>query len=312
MTIIGVDPHPGHHTAAAVDESGILRAARSFLNTPEEHEPFVTWVQSFPAPVLAVEGPTQPFFAPWTVVLQAANLRIVPIPPQRVAKARRRLGRGKNDEMDAQLIARVLLAEPELPALSLPRWLHLLQELVRTRLKLGQHRKAQRMAWRSATVPLVRATLKETVAALEEGIQKVDQEIAAWVEQLAPELVGLTGVGYLTAAILLAEVGDVRRFPTEDAFASYCGAAPLTWQSGASHIVRVNPGGNRRLNWVVHLVAMARKRVEPRSRALWERKVAEGKGKKGAWRVLKTYVARELYRHLRHLWTTSPVLSLAS
>ena len=115
---------------------------------------------------------------------------------------------------------------------------------------------------------------------------------------MAPELMDLQGVGTVIAGVLLAEVGDIQRFRTKHQFASYCGAAPVPWESGASKHVRVNRGGNRRLNWAVHIVARTRLRVDPTSKALESRKEKEGKTHREAIRILKTYLARQLYGSL--------------
>ena len=48
----------------------------------------------------------------------------------------------------------------------------------------------------------------------------------------AHPLLGLPGVGVLTAAKLIAETGDVRRFRSPDAFAALAGVAPIPASSG--------------------------------------------------------------------------------
>ena len=53
------------------------------------------------------------------------------------------------------------------------------------------------------------------------------------------------------------------------------------------------------MNYVVHMMAQVRLRCDPRSKELFERKQREGKTKRAALRVLKTYIARELYRKLK-------------
>ena len=58
------------------------------------------------------------------------------------------------------------------------------------------------------------------------------------------------GVGPINAAKILAEVGDVRRFPNRHHFASYTGTAPVDVSSGDNNRRRLNRGGNRRLNHV--------------------------------------------------------------
>lgn len=70
--------------------------------------------------------------------------------------------------------------------------------------------------------------------------------------------------------------------------------------SGSRDAARVNTQGNRRMNYVLHMMAQVRLRTDGgRSRGLLERKQKEGKSKRAALRVLKTYIARELYRELK-------------
>jgi transposase len=42
----------------------------------------------------------------------------------------------------------------------------------------------------------------------------------------------VVGVGPVTAAMILGEVGNIARFPSNDHFASYTGTAPLDASSG--------------------------------------------------------------------------------
>ena len=54
------------------------------------------------------------------------------------------------------------------------------------------------------------------------------------------------------------------------------------------------------MNYVVHMIVQVRLRTDGgRSRALVDRKQREGKTLRAALRVLKTYIARELYRRLK-------------
>ena len=176
--------------------------------------------------------------------------------------------------MDARHIGQILLSHPELPALSVPSWLRSLKELVRTRLVLARELKAHRMRLQKMQEPLVRESLERVIEALKEEATRPEREIARQGRELAPSLLEVTGIGPVVAGVVLTEVGDIRRFKGEDAFASYCGAAPIFWQSGASSVVRVNPGGNRRINWALHIIALARIRVDPTTRAFFQRKVA--------------------------------------
>ena len=78
-------------------------------------------------------------------------------------------------------------------------------------------------------------------------------------------LVNLYGVGPLVAGRVLAEVGDVGRFPTKDHFATYNGTAPLDVSSGDQVRHRLSRSGNRRVNHALHIMAVTQVR-DPKNR----------------------------------------------
>ena len=106
------------------------------------------------------------------------------------------------------------------------------------------------------------------------------------------------GIGPITAALILGEVGNIARFPSKDHFASYTGTAPLEASSGDIVRHRLSRAGNRRLNHALHIVALSQKRYDERGSAYYARKLAAGKGKKGALRCLKRRLSDAVYRHL--------------
>ena len=71
----------------------------------------------------------------------------------------------------------------------------------------------------------------------------------------------INGVGPINAAKILAETGDVRRFPIRHHFASYTGTAPIDVSSGDNNRHRLNRGGNRRLNHALHIAAVVQYRM---------------------------------------------------
>ena len=301
-TIIGIDPHPGHHAAAALDSRGQVRDVREFSNASDGLEAFMSWAKSLGCDRLAVEGPTQTFFTSWLKRCMGDGMDVVPIPTQQVVERR---GHRKTDPHDAVLVARVLQAEPTRPVVSTPAWLRQMQELTRTRRHLAQQLQANRMRLRDIQTPVAKESLERVVDTLERQIDQL-------VQSVAPGLLELQGVGPVIAGLLLAEVGDIGRFKTQHHFASYCGAAPVPRESGASKHARVNRGGNRRLNWAIHIIARTRLRIDEASKALVTRKEQEGKTHREAIRVLKTYLARQIYREMTELLTPTPELATAS
>ncbi|MGI9074566.1 MAG: hypothetical protein ACR2JB_25350, partial [Bryobacteraceae bacterium] len=72
------------------------------------------------------------------------------------------------------------------------------------------------------------------------------------------------------------------------------------WGSGQNSRMQINPGGNRRLNWALHVIAIVRLRVDGgRSKQFVERLTSNGKSQRAALRLLKTYIAREIFRTMR-------------
>jgi transposase len=61
---------------------------------------------------------------------------------------------------------------------------------------------------------------------------------------------------------------------------------------------RLNRSGDRQLNRALHVIALARIRYDPATRAYAERRRAQGKTDREIRRCLKRYIARQLYRQL--------------
>jgi Transposase IS116/IS110/IS902 family len=92
--------------------------------------------------------------------------------------------------------------------------------------------------------------------------------------------------------------GNAERIRSEAAFAHLCGVAPIHASSGKTVRHRLNRGGNRQANHALWRIVFTRMSSDPRTRAYVERRTFEGRSKPEIMRVLKRYVAREVYRHL--------------
>jgi transposase len=112
-------------------------------------------------------------------------------------------------------------------------------------------------------------------------------------------LLGLPGVGVLTAARLVAEAGDVARFRSPAAFAMLAGVAPIPASSGEVQRLRLNRGGNRRLNRALYTIALSQAWHHAPARAYITRRQAEGKSWAEALRCLKQRIARPVFRLLQ-------------
>jgi len=111
-------------------------------------------------------------------------------------------------------------------------------------------------------------------------------------------LMGLHGLGLVGAARLIADVADIDRFPTKARFASWTGTAPIDASSGEQIRHRLSRAGNRRLNRVLHIMAIVQLRHDTEGRAYYRRKLAAGKTPMEALRCLKRRLSDVVYRQM--------------
>ncbi len=107
------------------------------------------------------------------------------------------------------------------------------------------------------------------------------------------------GINTVRAAKLLGHIRDITRFPSADHFAGYTGTAPLAASSGENTRHRLNTGGNRQLNSVLHTIAVCQARDPGPGRVYYQRKLDEGKTRAEARRALKRRLANVLYLRMR-------------
>ena len=129
---------------------------------------------------------------------------------------------------------------------------------------------------------------------------QLERELAAIVTQRAPHLLTRTGVGPISAGWLLIAWSYPGRLRSEAAFARLAGAAPIPASSGKTIRHRLDRGGDRKLNRALHTVILHRRQHDATTRDYIARRVAEGKSRREATRLLKRYLARHLYRLLQN------------
>ena len=217
--------------------------------------------------------------------------------------------RGKSDPIDALAIARLALREDAgLPAARLDeqvlevrrltdyrddlvaertrvvnrlRWLvhDLDPELAPAPRSLGSDRARTRLEAGLRTLPAgagQRVALSQLarVTALSAEITQLETALAALVTVLVPELLTIPGIAVITAAKILGEAGDIRRFRSPAAYARHNGTAAVPASSGTGHDGphRLNRGGNRQLNAALHRISVVQARCHPGAASLLQRR----------------------------------------
>jgi transposase len=337
MIVIGADPHKAEHTAAAVDRAtGELRSSETVAATPAGHRALLESARALDQDrVWAIEDCRQVSGA-LERFLVAHGERVVRVPPKLMGESRRaERSAGKSDPIDAVAVARAALREgpDSLPAATLDPEAHEIKLLVdhrddlvaeRTRIqnRLRWHLHA---LWPGLAVPvgaLDRAKwldrLARRLARAEQGARvrvcrdelrrlrelarsanALERELGVLAARKAPALLGLPGCGPLSAARIVAECGDVRRFESDAKLARLAGVAPIPASSGNRQRHRLHRGGNRKLNCAIHRIAVTQGRVHAPARDYLARKQAEGKSRIEALRCLKRQLVRRVWRLLR-------------
>ena len=300
MVTIGVDPHPGSHTAAALNEHGMLLESITVSNDAAGLKKLKRFCTKFKQRRWAIEGAGNSYIYPFVRSCLKQTESVFAVTPNLTSQYRRRGNDPKDDKTDAVNAARVLLANPQLTAYSPFKAQRQAQQLTRQQRRLSQQLKANRMALVELEDHKLKASIKAVIKALKKALAELIRELKTIIKEHAAPLLSPLGVGPVVAGIILAEVGLVSRFRSRNAFAAYAGCAPLSKQSGKSKQVRVNYKGNRRLNYAIHIIALNRMRQDEQTQTFLARKRQEGHSQR-TMRVLKTYITRELYRLLKQL-----------
>ena len=138
--------------------------------------------------------------------------------------------------------------------------------------------------------------LVEELTAIDAKIKAAKKQLTALVAETGSSLPELNGIGPSGAARLLGDIGDIHRFATAGHFASWNGTAPLDASSGEQQRHRLSRAGNRRINRVLHIMAIVQLRHDTPGRAYYRRRLAEGKTPLEAIRALKRRLSDVVYR----------------
>lgn len=93
----------------------------------------------------------------------------------------------------------------------------------------------------------------QTVLFLKTQIDNIDKELKVLVDELNTPILSIPGISYVTAAFILAEIGDINNFDSPAKLQAFAGLDPSTYQSGkfnSSHAVMVKRG-SKYLRWAL-------------------------------------------------------------
>jgi transposase len=281
--VIAVDPHKASWTAAAVAATAAPLATIRVPVSQQGYRDLRRFARRWPGATWAIEGASG-LGTPLATRLSADGISVLDVPAKLATRVRMlSTGHGrKNDDADAVSVGVAALSAEGLRS-------HVVDEAITALRALVEHRDdivktrtqtinrlhvlltqllpggAARQLDADTAAGLLRTVrpratgprmLRQLAVDLVAEIRHLDRRIAAATTQInaavaasGTTLIQLRGIGDLTAGKILARVGDVTRFRSAAAFASYTGTAPIEVSSGDLVCHRLSRAGDRQLMW---------------------------------------------------------------
>jgi transposase len=327
---VGIDVHRKRSQVAVVAGDGTVEFNKNVVNGPE---PVLRLIGGLPA------GTPVAFEAAygWGWLAQLlddygfeAHL-VHPLRCKAIASARL-----KNDKVDAAILAQLLRADLLPEAWIAPPGVRQLRVLLRHRVALvrvgtqarnrihavcaehGYDRRASYWTgpgrgWLAELdlPPASRQAVTDCLAVIDH-LAPLTEHLDAQVHQHAKAdprvktLTQLPGVGEFTALVILAETGDITRFPSARKLASWAGLTPTVRGSDQTiHHGHISKQGSAHLRWVLTQAAQTAKRspqFAPTYAAIAHRR---------GYKIATIAIARKLLTRAYHLLATQPPGTLA-
>jgi transposase len=153
--------------------------------------------------------------------------------------------------------------------------------------------------------PALALEMQQTIRLLgfyQTEIDMIEQKLKEIIQEMAPPILGIPGIGFRLASIIMAEIGDIHRFTSASKLQAYAGLDPTTYQSGnfSSTQDKMVKRGSTYLRWALFIAGQTVSKYDPMFAEVLSRKQAEGKH----YNVAVSHVAKKLIRVMYHLLST--------
>jgi transposase len=333
--VIGMDPHKRSATIEAIDARERVLAQGRYGTDTGGYQTMLAAGRQFPDRVWAVEG-CAGIGRHIAQRLVADGETVLDVPAKLSARVRVfDTGQGrKTDPVDAHSVAVAGLRSPRLREIQADDETVALRLIVDRRAELGRTRTevvnrihqlllellpggAKKFLTRGQASYLLRTApapvgivaqtrhqlareLIDELTVIDAKIKAADKHLRQLVAATGSTLDELNGIGPSGAARLIGDIGDIARFPTAAHFASWNGTAPIEASSGDQQRHRLSRAVNRRINRVMHIMAVVQLRHDTPGRAYYRRRLAEGKTPMEALRALKRHLSDVVYKRMVH------------
>ncbi|WP_313585052.1 IS110 family transposase [Lacrimispora sp.] len=139
------------------------------------------------------------------------------------------------------------------------------------------------------------------------ALAQLDQEIEKVLLSFDYKLTSIPGIGIAVVSKLIAEIGDIRRFPNADKLARYAGVAPVKFSSAGKGKEQSSRQGNRQLHGLFYFLAVTMVSVpksgipnHPVFHRYFMRKISEEKTKSQALVCIMRRLVNIIYGMMLH------------
>lgn len=333
LPVMGVDPHLDSVTGAVVDHNGGEVTVLTVPNSQTGWSELVRVCGDHGVATVGIEGASG-FGRRLAQTLTGAHLEVKEMPTRLTAATRRVDGAGKTDPGDARTIGRAVIRGEGNPWFDDPTT-ETLRVVSNRRDQLVRHQTAEINRLRAllaeidpetasqtpklcskhqfvtltafeAAGDIHRETVARLIREIAEGcLQRWEQvrDLTRELDTLMPEtgrriIEQVPGAGVVATAQLLSELAGTGGFETDAQMAAWAGISPLDASSGRQQRHRLNRGGNRQANKVIHQIVTTQLKPGGEAAAYVARRISEGKTKREAIRAAKRYVIRRIWKTL--------------
>jgi transposase len=154
-------------------------------------------------------------------------------------------------------------------------------------------------------------SIKHSVNMIEEinyQINQINISIKDHIDNSNTTLLSIPGIGYQTGAIILAKIGDIHRFKSDDELLAYAGLDPSVYQSGNYNgSFKISKRGSSILRWAIFQAAKIAVIHDPVFNDYYLKKLSEGKH----YLTVIGHVTKKLLRVVRSILKNNSVYSIS-
>jgi transposase len=121
--------------------------------------------------------------------------------------------------------------------------------------------------------------LLQQIELLDEQTADAETEISSLMNSLTQYITTIPGIGPVTGAMLLAEIGDIQRFPSPEKLVAYAGIDATVFKTGQfeGDQMKMSKRGSHYLRWALWQAATASLLHNEEMKSFYDKKRAEGK-----------------------------------